>query len=155
MSKEITIWSSKPNYEVYKEALEQDFPALSEEERMEILEKANEKSLAFQKLEMSQKLGNSILVMEKIENFYEASKTIASGNLADCFQEPQKDQKCRWFVDEKKDLHCENIQNGQKSHYLYRLLKSQSEEKAIYSKEELEEKTLPIGDAINDVYGIL
>ena len=93
MGKEVTIWTSEPNYEEYRHDLEEDMPDLSEEDRIAIFRQANIDGLQFQREEMSIKLGMPILVVAELglwDGKHMAYKEIESGNLADCF-EPGRD----------------------------------------------------------------
>lgn len=168
MGKEVTIWTSDPNYEEYRHDLEEDMPNMTEEDRVAIFRQANLDSLQFQKDEMSIKLGMPILVVAELglwDGTQMAYKEIESGNLADCFEPGSDSLQIRWFVDENGDLRCDDIHHDGVNHYLYRVLKPGIPEKAVdmlkedisagvASMAEIECCTARLGDAISTVYGI-
>ena len=168
MGKEVTIWTSEPNYEEYRHDLEEDMPDLSEEDRIAIFRQANIDGLQFQREEMSIKLGMPILVVAELglwDGKHMAYKEIESGNLADCFEPGRDTLQIRWFVDERGDLRCDDTHHDGVNHYLYRVLQQDVSEKDIdrlkedikdgrATMQEIESCTLRLGDAISTVYGI-
>ena len=167
MSKEITIWTSEPDYEEYRTALEEDMPDLSEEDRIAIFRQGNIDCLQFQKEEMSMRLGMPIFVVAELglwNGKHMAYKEIESGVLSDCF-EPGKDTlSIRWFVDEKGDLRCDDVHHDGVNHYLYRVMKRDVPEAemdylknairaGVALQSDIDRCTERLGDAVSMVYG--
>ena len=153
MGKEITIWTSEPDYEEVRKYMEEDFPEMSEAERIAIFRQGNIDCLQFQREELSMKFGKHM-----------AYKEIDSGQLADCFEPNRDTLSIRWFVDEKGDLRCDDVHHDGVNHYLYRVLKRdipQSEvdylknaiRTGVAYRSDIERCTERLGDAISAVYG--
>ena len=167
MNKEITIWTSNPDYEEYRHDLEEDMPAFTEEERIAIFKQANKDCLQFQREEMSVSFGMPILVVGQLglwDGAHMAYKQIDSGNLADCFEGSRDTLEIRWFVDERGDLRCDDYHHDGMNHYLYRVVRNGISETqldmlkdAIYmgiaTREDIETCTARLGDAIGRIYG--
>ncbi|MBR0139122.1 MAG: hypothetical protein IJM17_02405 [Firmicutes bacterium] len=141
MSREITIWTSEPDYGDYRQIMEEDFPQLPESERKEILKSANEACLEFQRQEMSADLGGPIVVLSEYSGEGRSDSVcsiLPSKDLADCFIRPAGGFPIRWFVDEAGDLRSEEKRDGVTVRRLYRVMS---------------DRNLRLGDALSRVYG--
>ena len=176
MSREITIWTSEPDYEEYRQVMEEDLPWASECERREILRQANKASLDVQREEMNVDLGGPILVVSEesgTERTALTGRIIPGGRLSDCFKvpdDPYGQTYLRWFVDENGDLRSEEIDAGcgYIKRSLYRVIRTDVGREDRVRLEALGEAgcgpellsarvadlTLQLGEAVDSVYGI-
>ena len=152
-SRDITIWTSTPDYEEYRQVMEEDLPWASESERRVLFERANMASLATQREEMSVSLGAPIVCAA--EYTWSGMRVtgldiIAGGNLADCFRVPEDCDSVRWFVDEAGELRSEERSGELTVRRLYRLapghINSDAEDIASI-------RTVRLGDALSKIYG--
>ncbi len=167
MGKEITIWTSEPDYEDVRKEMEEDFPEMSEADRIAIFKQGNLDCLQFQREELSMKLGMPIFVVAELglwDGIHMAYKEIDSGQLADCFEPNRDTLSIRWFVDDKGDLRCDDMHHDGVNHYLYRVIRRdvpQSEIEYLKNvicdgtafRSEIERCTERLGDAISAIYG--
>lgn len=168
MDKEVTIWTSEPDYEQYRKTLEEDYPGASDAERQAIFMEANDASLKTQRDEMSLSFGRPILAFNESKGdawTVSSCSSIHSGNLADCFHVPAAAEFCRWYVDKKGDLRAEFGDELFTCSTLYRLIRSDLsnalaraiEDRFLMEKlpmDELLKYTVRLGEAIDKVYGI-
>ena len=151
--KDITIWTSKPDYEEYRQVMEEDLPWANECERRAVFDSANRASLSTQRDEMSVSLGAPIIIYSeyawggiKVSGF----DMIKSGNLADCFWVPEDCDSIRWFVDEFGDLRSEESGGGLSVKRVYRLAVGAALGDTVdYSSV----ATVRLGDALGRIYG--
>ena len=150
--KDITIWTSKPDYEEYRQVMEEDLPWANELERRALFDSANRASLLTQRDEMSVSLGAPIVTYSeytwggmKVSGF----DVIKSGNLADCFCVPEDCDSVRWFVDADGDLRSEETSGELTARRVYRLAVGAAGGPAELSTV----ATVRLGDALGAIYG--
>ncbi len=140
MNRDVTIWTSEPDYEEYRAVMEEDLPLAGEDERREFLRQANEACFEIQKEEMDVELGGPIVVLSEIETESGAAvslRVLPGRKLSDCFERPAEGRSARWFVDGSGDLRSEERGGGLQIKNLYRIGLSAR-----------------LGEALKKVYGI-
>lgn len=160
------IWSNFVlNYEDWKADLEENYPDLSEAERIVLMYKINNDYLDDERANLDVQLSQPILVIGDLGFWHGRRmgyKEIDSGNIRDCLTSDT--DYCTWFVDKLGDLRCDAIHHDGMNHYLYRTYKDGVRESQI---ELLKEKlylgtatcaditrvTRRLGDDIAKVYG--
>ena len=161
------IWSNYAlDYEDWKADLEENYPDLSEDERIALMYEINNDYLNDERVNLNVQLSQPILVIGDL-GFWNGRrmgyKEINSGNIRDCLTSDT--DYATWFVDKLGDLRCDAIHHDGTNHYLYRTYKDGVRESQI---ELLKEKiyfgtatraditriTRRLGDDIAKVYGV-
>ena len=130
------IWSSDPDYEDWRGDLEEQYPELSEQERMELMVEQNNDYLDDERCNLNIQLSRPILLMDY----------------------------STWYVDRLGDLRCDAVHHDGTNHYLYRAYKENVSEAQIdrlkeklYSgtatRADVTRVTKRLGDEIGRVYG--
>lgn len=81
------IWSSDPDYEDWRGDLEEQYPELSEQERMELMVEQNNDYLDDERCNLNIQLSRPILLIADIGRWdgrYPGYAEIKSGNIRDC-----------------------------------------------------------------------
>ena len=162
------IWSNYHlNYEDWRDDLEEEYPDLTEEGRVNLMYKMNDDDLDEVRANLNIQLGHTILVIGDLglwDGRRSGYKEIESGNIRDCLFAGRDDDYCTWYVDEEGDLRCDAVHHDGTNYYTYRVYK---ESLTVDQIEELHTKicagkatredivlaTLSVGDHIANVYG--
>lgn len=160
------IWTNKElDYEDCKADLEEQYPELSEEERIQVMYETNNDYLDDERHNLDIQLAAPIIVIANLGRWngrFLGYKEIESGNIKDCLNTDT--DYATWFVDKKGDLRCEATHHDGTNYYLYRTYRKGVSERQI---EQLKEKiydgsvtekdinrvTKRLGDNIAKVYG--
>lgn len=164
--KEHIIWSNYYlDYDDWKDDLEEQYPDLSEEERIFLMYEINNNYLSDERMNLNVQLDRPILVIADLglwNGRRSGYKEIESGNIRDCLYADA--DYSTWYVDRLGDLRCDAIHHDGTNHYLYRVYKdgvSESQidllkEKLYYGKAtraDITRVTRRLGDDIAKVYG--
>ena len=101
------IWSSDPDYEDWRDDLEEQYPELSEQERMELMVEQNNDYLDDERCNLNIQLSRPILLITDIGRWdgrYPGYAEIKSGNIRDCLYSEM--DYSTWYVDRLGDLRC-------------------------------------------------
>lgn len=160
------IWSNyNLDYEDWKDDLEDEYPHLTEEERIEKMYDTNNDYLDDERCNLNIQLSCPIIVIGDLGFWYgrrTGYKEIESGNIKDCLYSDT--DYSTWYVDKDGDLCCEAIHHDGTNHYRYRVYKRGVTDEQI---EDLKDKfyegkvteadilavTDRLGDEIGRVYG--
>ena len=161
------IWSNDLDYDDWKDDLEEQYPELSENERIELMYEFNGDDLDVERSNLDIQLNRPILVVGDLGLWYGRRmgyKEIKSGNIRDCLYSERDIDYSTWFVDKNGDFRCDAIHHDGSNHYLYRTYKDGVSETQIDNlKEKLYRGTATraditritrrLGDDIAKVYG--
>ena len=162
------IWSNYDlDYEDWRDDLEAEYPDLTEEERMTLMDEINGDYLDDERANLNIQLSQPILVVGDLGLWYGhrmGYKEIESGNIRDCLYSERDDEYVTWYVDKQGDLRCEAIHHDGTNHYLYRAYKdgiSESQKdrlkdklyRGIATRADITRITRRLGDDIAKVYG--
>lgn len=160
------IWSNHAlDYEDWKDYLEEEYPELSENERISLMYEINGDRLDDERSNLNISLSQPILVIGDLglwNGRRMAYKEIKSGNIRDCLYSDT--DYSTWYVDKNGDFRCEAIQHDGTNHYLYRTYKdgvsdTQIERlkdklyRGIATRSDISRITRRLGDIIAAVYG--
>lgn len=159
------IWTDYLDYDDWKEDLEEQYPELSENERISLMYEINGNYLNDERCNLDIQLSRPILVVGDLGLWNGRGmgyKEIESGNIRDCLYSDT--DYATWFVDKNGDFRCEAIHHDGTNHYLYRTYKDGVSETQIDNlKEKLYRGTATraditritrrLGDEIANVYG--
>lgn len=164
--KDHIIWSNYfLDYDDWKDELEEQYPDLSEEERISLMYEINNNYLSDERMNLNIQLDRPILVIGDLGLWYgrrSGYKEIESGNIRDCLYADT--DYSTWYVDRLGDLRCDAIHHDGTNHYLYRVYKDGASESQIdLMKEKLHYRkatraditrvTRRLADDIAKVYG--
>ena len=162
------IWSNYDlDYEDWREFLEEEYPELSEDERVALMYEFNGDYLDDERANLNVQLSQPILVIGDLGLWYGRRmgyKEIESGNIRDCLYSERDIDYSTWYVDKLGDLRCDAIHHDGTNHYTYRVYKDGVRESQIdLLKEKLYQGTATraditrvtrrLGDDIARVYG--
>ena len=160
------IWSNYDlDYEDWKDDLEENYPELSEQERITLMYEINGDYLEDERTNLNVQLSAPILVIGDLGLWYGRRmgyKEIASGKICDCLY--SNTDYSTWYVDRLGDLRCDAIHHDGTNHYLYRTYKpgvrqfqiDNLKEKLYYgtaTRADITRITRRLGDEIAKVYG--
>ena len=160
------IWSNYDlDYEAWKADLEQEYPELSEDERISRMYEINSDYLADERCNLNIQLDQPILVVADLglwNGRRSGYKEIESGNIRDCLYSDT--DYSTWYVDRLGDLRCDAIHHDGTNHYLYRTYKDGVREsqidllkeklyRGIATRADITRITRRLGDDIANVYG--
>jgi len=160
------IWSNYDlDYNDWKADLEENYPDLSEDERVALMYEINNDYLDDERANLNVQLSQPILVIGDLGLWYGRRmgyKEIDSGNIRDCLYSDT--DYCTWFVDKLGDLRCDAIHHDGTNHYLYRAYKDGVRESQIEllkeklyrgtaTRADITRVTRRLGDDIAKVYG--
>ena len=126
------IWSSDPDYEDWRGDLEEQYPELSEQERMELMVEQNNDYLDDERCNLNIQLSRPILLIADIGRWdgrYPGYAEIKSGNIRDCLYSEM--DYSTWYVNRLGDLRCDAVHHDGTNHYLYRAYKENVSEAQI------------------------
>lgn len=119
------IWSNYDlDYEDWKDDLEEQYPNLSEDERVALMYDINGDYLDDERVNLNIQLNRPILLVGDLglwNGRHTGYKEIESGNIRDCLQADT--DYSTWYVDKLGDLRCDAIHHDGTNHYLYRTYK--------------------------------
>ena len=159
------IWSNYFNYDDWKYNLAEQYPKLSENERIALMYEINGDYLDYERSRLDIQLSRPILVVGDLglwNGRRMGYKEIQSGNICDCLYSDT--DYVTWFVDRNGDFRCDAIHHDGTNHYLYRVYKDDVsetqidnlKEKIYYGKAtrtDIVRVTRRLGDDIAKVYG--
>ena len=166
MENEHRIWSNYDlDYDEWKDDLEDEYPDLTESERIEMMYETNANYLDDERCNLNIQLSRPIIIIGDLGFWYGRRmgyKEIESGNIRDCLYSNY--DYTTWYVDKNGDFRCDDIHHDGTNHYLYRVYKDNVSES---QKDRLKEKlydgtatradivriTRRLGDDIGKVYG--
>ena len=164
--KRFVIWSNYDlDYDDWKDDLLDEYPELSERERMELLYEINGDYLDDERNNLDIQLSQPILVIADLGLWYGKRmgyKEIKSGNIRDCLYSDT--DYSTWYVDQLGDLRCDAIHHDGTNHYLYRVYKDDVTETQIdnllakiyegrATRKDITRITRRLGDEIAAIYG--
>jgi len=162
------IWSDYDlDYEDWRADLEEQYPELSEDERMALMYEINGDYLDDERTNLNIQLDQPILVIADLGLWYGRRmgyREIESGNIRDCLSSDRDIMYATWYVDKLGDLRCSAVHHDGTNRLLYRTYKpgvrdSQIDllkEKLYYGKAtraDITRITRRLGDEIGKVYG--
>lgn len=119
------IWSNADlDYEEWKDWMEEEYPTLSEDERVAMMYEENGHYLEDERLNLDIQLSQPILVVADLglwNGRRTGYKEIPSGNIRDCLYSDY--DYTTWYVDKSGDLRCDDTHHDGTNHYLYRVYK--------------------------------
>ena len=160
------IWSNADlDYEEWKDWMEEEYPTLSEDERVAMMYEENGHYLEDERLNLDIQLSQPILVIADLglwNGRHMGYKEITSGNIRDCLY--SDNDYTTWYVDEKGDFRCDDAHHDGTNHYLYRVYKdnvsdSQKDRlkekiyRGVATRSDISRVTRRLGDEIGKIYG--
>ena len=160
------IWSNTDlDYEQWRPFLEQEYPELTEHERVDMMYELNAEYLTDERFNLDITLDRPILVIADLglwNGRKSGYKEILSGNISDCLYSDA--DFSTWFVDKKGDLRADVSHHDGTNHYLYRTYKSTATDAQIdrlkdkiyegtATRADITRVTRRLGDEIAKVYG--
>ena len=160
------IWSNYAlDYDDWKADLEEQYPELTEEQRIALMYEINGDYLDDERINLNIQLSQPILVIGDLGLWYgrrSGYKEIESGNIRDCLYADT--DYSTWYVDKLGDLRCDAIHHDGTNHYLYRAYKDGVREsqidllkdklyRGIATRADVTRITRRLGDDIARVYG--
>lgn len=160
------IWSDYHlDYDDWKDDLEDEFPDMSEDERIQMMYERNNSYLDDERCNLNIQMSMPIIVIGDLglwngrRNGY---KDVPSGNIRDCLYSDT--DFTTWYVDRLGDLRCDAVHHDGTNHYLYRAFKPGVSEAQIdrlkekiydgtVTRTDITRVTMRLGDEIGTVYG--
>ena len=115
------IWSNDIDYDDWREDLEEQYPDLTEAERMERMYELNGNYLDDERSNLDIQLSRPILVVGDLGLWHGRRmgyKEIPSGNIRDCLYSERDMDHSTWYVDKNGDFRCDAIHHDGTNHYL-------------------------------------
>ena len=103
------IWSNDIDYDDWREDLEEQYPDLTEAERMELMYELNGDYLDDERSNLDIQLSRPILVVGDLGLWHGRRmgyKEIPSGNIRDCLYSERDMDYSTWYVDKNGDFRC-------------------------------------------------
>ena len=161
------IWSNDIDYDDWREDLEEQYPDLTETERMELMYELNGDYLDDERSNLDIQLSRPILVVGDLGLWHGRRmgyKEILSGNIRDCLYSERDMDYSTWYVDKNGDFRCDATHHDGTNHYLYRVFKDgvtdtqiENLQDKIYNgkatRADITRVTKRLGDDIAGVYG--
>ena len=161
------IWTDDLDYDDWKADLEEQYPELTDDERMAMMYELNGDYLDDERTNLNIRLSRPILVVGDLglwRGRRKGYKEISSGNIRDCLYSERDIDSATWYVDKNGDLRCDAVHHDGTNHYLYRTYKDGVSDTQIDNlKEKLYRSTATraditritrrLGDEIARVYG--
>ena len=160
------IWSNYAlDYDDWKDDLEEQYPELTEEQRIALMYEINGDYLDDERVNLNIQLSSPILVIGDLGLWYgcrSGYKEIQSGNIRDCLYADT--DYSTWYVDKLGDLRCDAVHHDGTNHYLYCAYKDGVREsqidllkeklyRGIATRADITRVTRRLGDEIAQVYG--
>jgi len=162
------IWSDFDlDYEDWRADLEEQYPELTEDERMMLMYDINNGYLDDERVNLNIQMDRPILVIADLGLWHGRCmgyREIASGNIRDCLYCGRDIEYATWYVDRLGDLRCDAIHHDGTNHYLYRVYKDSAREsqmdllkeklyRGTAARADITRVTRRLGDEIGRVYG--
>ena len=162
------IWSNYDlDYEDWRDFLEEEYPNLSENERVARMYELNDDYLDDERANLDIQLSHPILVIGDLGLWHGRRmgyKEINSGNIRDCLYTERDIDYATWYVDKLGDLRCDAIHHDGTNHYTYRVYKDAATDaqkellkeklyRGIATRGDITRVTRRLGDEIARVYG--
>lgn len=160
------IWSNYDiDYEDWRDDLEDYYPDMTEDERIELMYNFNDDYLDDERCNLDIQLSRPILVIADLGRWngrVMGYKEIQSGNIKDCLYSDT--DYSTWYVDKNGDFRCKAIHHDGTNYYLYRTYKDGVSETQIENlkwkiyegkatRADITRITRRLGDVIGKVYG--
>ena len=160
------IWSNyNLDYADWWDALESEYPNLSDDERIALMYELNSDYLDDERKNLNVQLTHPIIVIADLELWYgrrTGYREIESGNNRDCLYSDT--DYSTWYIDRCGDLCCDAVHHDGTNHYIYRTHKNGVRDlqidllkEKIYngsvSRADITRVTRRLGDDIANVYG--
>lgn len=159
------IWSNDLDYDDWRVDLEENYPDLTEDERIALMYEINGDYLDDERTNLNIQLAQPILVIGDLglwNGRRSGYKEISSGNIRDCLYSDT--ELSTWYVDKLGDLRCDAIHHDGTNHYLYRAYKDNVRDsqidllkeklyRGIATRADITRVTRRLGDDIAKVYG--
>ena len=160
------IWSNyNLDYDDWKDDLEENYPDLTEQDRMMLMYEINSDYLDDERINLDIQLSRPILVIADLGRWngrFDGYKEIESGNIRDCLYSDT--DYSTWYVDKRGDLRCTAIHHDGTNYYLYRTYKDGVSDEQIENlkwkiyngqatRADITRITRRLGDEIGKVYG--
>lgn len=160
------IWSNYDlDYLDFKDDLEENYPELSEDDRIDIMYEQNNEYLDDERYNLDIQLSRPILLIADIGKWdgrYNGYTEIKSGNIRDCLYSSMDYNT--WYVDRYGDLRCDAVHHDGTNHYIYRVYKDGVSDTQIENlqwkilegkatRADITRLTDRLGDEIGKVYG--
>ena len=159
------IWTDDLDYDDWKADLEEQYPDLTDDERMAMMYELNGDYLEDERTNLNIQLSRPILVVGDLGLWHGRRmgyKEISSGNIRDCLYSDT--DYSTWYVDRLGDLRCDAIHHDGTNHYLYRVYKDSASPSQIEllkeklyrgtaTRADITRVTRRLGDDIAKVYG--
>ena len=161
------IWTDDLDYDDWKADLKEQYPDLTDDERMAMMYELNGDYLEDERTNLNIQLSRPILVVGDLGLWHGRRmgyKEISSGNIRDCLYSERDIDSATWYVDKNGDLRCDAVHHDGTNHYLYRTYKdgvsdTQIEHlkeklyRGIATRADITRVTRRLGDEIANVYG--
>lgn len=108
------IWSNDIDYDDWREDLEEQYPDLTEAERMDLMYELNGDYLDDERSNLDIQLSRPILVVGDLGLWHGRRmgyKEIPSGNIRDCLYSERDMDYSTWYVDKNGDFRCDAMLN--------------------------------------------
>jgi len=160
------IWSDYHlDYDDWKDDLEDEFPDMTEDERMQMMYERNNSYLDDERCNLNIQMAMPIIIIGDLglwNGRRTGYKDVPSGNIRDCLYSDT--DYTTWYVDRLGDLRCDAVHHDGTNHYLYRAFKPGISEaqmdrlkEKIYdgsvTRADITRVTMRLGDEIGKVYG--
>ena len=158
------IWGI-PDYDDWKEELEEEYPELTEEKRINVMYEINDAYLDDEKSNLGKLIiPGEILVIADLglwNGRHSGYGIINSGYITDCLESKYEPL---WYVDDYGEFRCDDSHHDGVNHYRYRGIRTGVSESSLQKlldqiyKGNVDEAllrrlTYRLGDFIGDVYG--
>lgn len=162
------IWSDYClDYEDWRGDLEEQYPELTENERIALMYEINADYLEDERRNLNIQLPDTILVAGDLglwNGRRMGYKEITSGNIRDCLYTDRDIDYATWYVDKLGDLRCNAVHHDGTNHYLYRVYKDGVTDaqkdylkdklyRGVATRADITRLTRRLGDDIAKVYG--
>lgn len=161
------IWSNDLDYDDWKRFLEEEYPELTESERVGLMYEINDEYLSDERANLNIPLDQPILVIADLGLWYGrriAYKEIKNANINDCLYAGRDEELVTWYIDEGGDFCCKASHHDGINHYTYRVYKGDATDfqierlkrrlcEGVATREDIEKVTRRLGDDIANVYG--
>lgn len=159
------IWSNEDlDLDNWREDLQEQYPDCSEDELFRIMCETNAEYLSDERVNLNIQLSRPILVIADLGlwNGRRMGYKEIPGNIRDCLSGGH--DYTTWYVDERKDLRCDDIHHDGTNRYLYRVYKDGATDAQIarlkakiydgnVTRADITRVTRRLGDEICKVYG--
>lgn len=137
------IWSNDIDYDDWREDLEEQYPDLTEAERMDLMYELNGDYLDDERSNLDIQLSRPILVVGDLGLWHGRRmgyKEIPSGNIRDCLYSERDMDYSTWYVDKNGDFRCDAIHHDGANQLPLPRLQGRRER---YADLQSERKTIP------------